>query len=131
MDLDRADAVRVVDTYIRAWVHQDRDLILTIFTPTATYAERVLEAPIRGHEGIRAYWETKVLASQARISCRLLHLYLDGTTAVVEWEAEFDDVPNAVRKRMREVAILEFEGLLIRSLREYWSSQDLGAVADL
>ncbi len=33
-----------------------------------------------------------------------------------------------VRKRMREVAILEFEGKLIASLREYWSSE---VIADL
>ena len=43
---------------------------------------------------------------------------LDGTTAIVEREAEFDDLPQKARKRMREVAILVFEGQLIASLRE-------------
>jgi hypothetical protein len=122
-----AEHVRsVIDTYIRAWETQDPDLIITIFTDTATYHERVLEAPIENRDGIRSYWQTKVVESQARVSCRLLNLYLDGDTAIVEWEAEFDDVPRRVRKRIREVAILDFEGPLIARLREYWASEAIG-----
>jgi hypothetical protein len=120
------EAVReIIDLYIQAWVKQDPDLIVSIFTESATYHERVFEDPIREREGIRNYWATKVVKSQQNISCILLNLYLDGTTAIAEWEAEFDDLPQGVRKRMREVAILEFEGGLISSLREYWSSKVL------
>ena len=128
MELTRQDVRDIVDTYIRAWVQQDPDLIVTIFTDKATYHERVLEAPIQNREGIRAYWQTKVVESQDRITCKLLNLYLDGNTAVVEWEAQFDDLPQRVRKRMREVAILVFQGQLIASLREYWASEQ---IADL
>jgi ketosteroid isomerase-like protein len=118
----------VVDVYLRAWVEQDPDLILTIFTPTATYHERVLEEPIRDHAGIRSYWQSKVVESQANHCCHVLNVYLDGTTAVVEWEAVFDDLRDQVRKRMREVAILEFEGDRIASLREYWASERVGGI---
>ena len=52
-----------------------------------------------------------------------LNLYLDGNTAIAEWDAEFDDLTQGVRKHMIEVAILEFEGKLVGSLREYWSSE--------
>jgi hypothetical protein len=121
--LDRRHVREVVDVYIRAWVGQDPDLIVTVFTDDATYHERVLEEPIRRRAGIRAYWQAKVVAAQANITCRLLNLYLDGDTAVAEWEACFDDLPQGVRKRMREVAILEFRDGLIDSLREYWSSE--------
>jgi hypothetical protein len=125
MALTKEHVRDVVDTYIRAWVDQDPDLIVTIFTDTATYHERVLEEPIRDRDGIRDYWESKVVKSQARITCGLLSLYLDGDTAIVEWEAEFDDLAEKVRKRMREVAILVFEGPLIASLREYWASRPI------
>jgi len=128
MELATQDIRDVVNTYIRAWVEQDPALIVTIFTDTATYHERVLEEPIRNREGIRAYWQEKVVESQARIACELLNLYLDGSTAIVEWEAQFDDLVQGVRKRMREAAILVFEGQLIASLREYWSSEQ---IADL
>ncbi|ORX13072.1 nuclear transport factor 2 family protein [Mycobacterium xenopi] len=120
---------RVIDIYLRAWTTQDPDLIVTIFTPDATYHERVLEEPIRTLAGIRNYWKTKVVHQQANIRAELLNLYLadnvSPTTAIAEWEAQFDDLVEGCRKRMREVAILEFQGDQIASLREYWASQRL------
>ena len=84
-----------------------------------------MEAAIPDREAIRRYWETKVVGAQANITCRLLNLYLDGDTAVAEWLAEFDDVAQGVRKRMQEIAVLEFDGHLISSLREYWASESV------
>jgi hypothetical protein len=119
----RQQAREVLDTYVRAWETQDPDLIVTIFTPGATYHERVLKAPIPDRDAIRKYWETKVVAEQANITCRLLNVYIDGDVVIAEWLAEFDDVVESVRKRMREIAVLEFDGELIGSLREYWASE--------
>ncbi|MGB3896025.1 MAG: nuclear transport factor 2 family protein, partial [Mycolicibacter sinensis] len=78
--------------------------------------------------GIRDYWQTKVVEGQANIDARLLNLYTatDGTTVIAEWEATFDDRVQGRRKRMREVAILEFDGEQIASLREYWASDVVG-----
>ena len=126
MEPTKQDVLGVVDTYIRAWVEQDPDLIVTIFTETATYHERVLDEPIRDHTGIREYWQTKVLRSQRNITCELLNLYLEGNTAIAEWQAEFDDLEQQVRKQMREIAVLVFEGNRISSLREYWASKAIG-----
>lgn len=123
MTLTKRDLRETVEIYIKAWEEQNPDLITTIFTESATYHERVLEEPIRNHSGIRSYWKTKVVESQANISCKPLAMYLDGNTAIVEWEAHFDDLVKGDRKRMREVAILEFEDHLISSLREYWASE--------
>jgi hypothetical protein len=36
-----------------------------------------------------------------------------------------------VRKRMREIAVLVFEGGLISSLREYWASEQIGQAEKL
>lgn len=125
MSLGKEDVRQLIDIYIRAWTTQDPDLVLTIFTPSASYHERVLEEPIRGHAGIREYWQTKVVEEQANISAELLSLYLDGATATAEWEARFDDLVKGYRTRMREVAILELDGDRIASLREYWTSERL------
>jgi ketosteroid isomerase-like protein len=116
-----------IDTYLRAWMDQDPDLIVTIFTADATYHERVLEEPIRTLAGIKDYWQTKVVKEQANIEAHLLNLYLadSGTTAIAEWEATFDDLVQGHRTRMREVAILEFASDKIASLREYWASERL------
>ena len=136
MGISRKYVQGIIDTYIEAWEMQAPELIVTIFTETATYHERVLGDPIPGRDAIRRYWETKVVGAQANISCRPLSLYVDGSTAIVEWLAEFDDVAQGVRKRMKEIAVLEFEwtferGYLISSLREYWSSQTIAAEASL
>jgi ketosteroid isomerase-like protein len=125
MSLAKEDVRKLIDIYLRAWTTQDPDLILSIFTPSASYHERVLEEPIRDHAGIREYWQTKVVQEQANIRAELLRLYLDGTTAIAEWEARFDDLVKGQRKRMREVAILELDGDRIGSFREYWTSEQL------
>lgn len=126
MTLTKQDVRDVLDVYVRAWETQDPDLIVTIFTEDAEYHERVLEAPIPNRDAIREYWQTKVARDQANISCKLLNIYLDGTTAIAEWQAEFDDVVQGVRKRMLEIAVLDFEGRRIKALREYWSSETVG-----
>lgn len=128
MGLTKQDVRDVLATYIKAWQDQDPDLIVTIFTDTATYHERVLKDPIPDREAIREYWASKVVRDQANITCKLLNLYLDGDTAIAEWLAEFDDVDEGVRKRMKEIAVLTFEGHLISSLREYWASEEVGLV---
>lgn len=126
MGLTKQHVRGVLDIYIKAWEQQDPDLIVTIFTEDATYHERVLDAPIPDREAIRAYWQTKVVGAQANIKCELLSVYVDGSTAIAEWRTEFDDVAQGVRKLMQEVALLEFKGDLIASLREYWSSAQVG-----
>jgi len=123
MTLTKQQVREVLDVYIRAWEGQDPDLIGTIFTEGASYHERVMGEPIWGRDGIRDYWQTKVVEGQGNIKCELLNLYLDGDTAIAEWEAEFDDRVQYIRKRMREVALLVFDGHLIESLREYWASE--------
>ncbi len=49
-----------IEIYLRAWMTQDADLIVTIFTPGATYHERVLDAPIRGVD-----WHTPLLGDES------------------------------------------------------------------
>lgn len=131
MALTRQEAREVLDTYIRAWESQDPSLIITIFTEDATYHERVLQDPIPDRQAIRDYWQSKVVESQANIKVQLLNAYLDGETVIAEWEAEFDDVVQGVRKRMREIAVLVFDGGLVSSLREYWASEQIGQAKKL
>lgn len=126
MGLTKQDVRDVIAVYIKAWQERDPDLIVTIFTPTATYHERVMRDPIPDREAIREYWRSKVVGAQANITCELVELYLDGDTAIAEWVAEFDDLAQGVRKRMKEIAVLTFEDGRISSLREYWASETVG-----
>ena len=114
---------QIIATYAKAWTTRDPELIVTLFTPDAIYHERVLEDAHKGRAAIRQYWIDKVVGEQQNIVFKLLNTYQDGNTVIVEWEAEFDDISRDQHVHMREVAILEFEGNLIRSLREYWQSE--------
>ncbi len=112
---------KVLETYGRAWTEQDPDLILTIFTPEATYQEYAFQDAFLGHDEIRQYWVSKVVEDQSNIEFQLRNSYIDGDTAIAEWDASFDSVEESCRIQIREVAILEFEGERIASLREYWA----------
>jgi ketosteroid isomerase-like protein len=127
-ELSKATLRAALDVYKNAWEQQDSELILTIFTRDAVYHERVLQEPIRGHEGIAAYWREKVVKGQGRISFTLLKTYIDGSTGIAEWEVHFDDLVQRKRKRMKEIALLEFVEGKIASLREYWTSEVIGEV---
>jgi ketosteroid isomerase-like protein len=113
----------LVRRYGEAWTSQDADSLGSIFTSDAIYQERAFDRPLRGLAEIRQYWERKVRDQQASIQFRILSLHGGGGTGVAEWEAEFDDLVQGVRKQMREVAILELSDGKIASLREYWSSR--------
>jgi ketosteroid isomerase-like protein len=127
-ELARTVAQSAIASYARAWVDKDPNLILTVFTEDAIYHERVLKDPMRGHQAIRLYWQDKVVATQDRLDFQLLNLYVDGNTAIAEWEVWFDDLSQGMRKHMKEVAILQFRDTLIESLREYWSAEDVGPI---
>lgn len=123
--VDRGVVHSVLQTYGKAWMNQDPNLILTIFTEDATYHERVLKEPMRGHKEIRAYWVSKVVEEQDDIKWKLLNVYVDKDTVIAEWDAIFYNNYEQKTIQIREVAILEFKEEKIASLREYWHSKRL------
>jgi uncharacterized protein (TIGR02246 family) len=113
----------LITTYGEAWVERDADKILTIFTPDATYFDP-RETLASGHEGIKAYWEMKVLNSQRDIHFTLLNLWIDGDTVLAEWNAKFVDTVRSLNIDMTEVAIFTVRDEKFSSLREYyWSNK--------
>jgi hypothetical protein len=122
---NREIARELIGIYSQAWEHQDPHLLGRIFTPEAVYTERPYEKSLFGLSQIKAYWNAKVVHSQANVKFELLDLFTDGDVAVAEWEAEFDDLAEAVHKQMREVAIITISDCKISTLREYWSSREV------
>lgn len=123
--ISREEVLEVIGVYQKSWESQDPDLILTIFTSDAKYHERTFEKAHLGHDEIREYWVSKVVNSQSDIKFKLLNLYLEGETAIAEWEATFNHLEKGKNYIMREVAILDFEGNKIKHLREYWQAKAL------
>lgn len=113
----------ILRKYAQAWIKRDPDMILEIFTKNAIYHERVLEKPHIGHKQIRRYWQSKVVGEQKNIKFRLLNVYIDGDTAIAEWEAQFFNKKRKRNVHMQEIAVLKIKNNKISSLREYWHSK--------
>lgn len=118
-------AENILKVYGDAWVNQDPDKILTIFTEDATYQERVLKKPFKGHKEIKQYWQNKVVEEQSDIKFKLLNYYICDNTIIAEWEATFFNNKEKEKMHIKEVAILEIKKDKIKSLREYWSAEVL------
>jgi ketosteroid isomerase-like protein len=112
-------AMELIKIYGEAWESRDADRILEVFTPGATYFDPK-EGLQKGHAGIKAYWESKVIGSQKDIRFKLLNLWLDGETVIAEWNAVFTDTARNLLIDMTEVAIFTVEGDQFSSLREYY-----------
>ncbi len=115
----------VLKVYRDAWVNQDPDKILTIFTKDAVYHERILQEPFVGHEEIKRYWQSKVVEEQSDIKFKLLNIYIAGDVVTAEWDASFFNKKKNKRMHITEAAIMQFEGDKIKSLREYWHSEEV------
>ena len=96
--MTKESALELLNIYGKAWVTQDPDLILSIFTPSAIYNDPH-EPENHGHEGIRKYWLEKVVGQQKDISFKLLNCWVaeGGGTIVAEWHAKFTDVKRNLR----------------------------------
>jgi uncharacterized protein (TIGR02246 family) len=116
------EAKKLIAIYGQAWMTRDPELILDIFTEDATYLDPSLPEN-QGHEGIRAYWVSKVIGEQKDIVFKLRNLWLDGDTVIAEWDATFINTKKNVRVEMSEVAIFGVRGDKFCSLREYYTAK--------
>ena len=119
MTKDRA--IELIGIYGKAWENRDADLILSVFTPTATFFDP-REGVKTGHAEIKAYWESKVIGSQKDILFRLLNVWIDGDAVIAEWNVIFIDTTRNFSIDMTEVAIFTAEGEFFSSDREYYRS---------
>ena len=121
--MTKQEAKDLIKIYGEAWDGRDANKILTIFTEDATYFDP-RETIAEGHDGIRAYWEMKVLKNQKDIHFTLLNLWADGDEIIAEWNAKFIDIERSLHIDMTEVAIFTVRGDKFSSLREYyWSAK--------
>jgi len=119
-DINREMVKKIIMDYAEAWITQDPEKIVLIFTPDGIYHEFVLEKPHVGHDAIKKYWQERVVSEESDIKFELLNLYIDGNVAIAEWDVKLRYKDR--QTHMREVAILEIHGNKIKSLREYWHS---------
>jgi uncharacterized protein (TIGR02246 family) len=119
--MDKEAVTKLLTIYGEAWVTQNPDLIVSIFSDDATYNDP-REPQNVGKEAIREYWNKKVIGEQKDISFDLKNVWVDADAVIAEWEANFTDTKRNLRINLKEVAIFSVQGDKFGSLREYYSS---------
>ncbi len=121
LSMNHQEAEQLIRIYGEAWMERDVEKILHVFTSDATYFDP-REGTQVGHEGIRNYWNFKVLNNQKDIHFTLLHIWIDGDTVIAEWNATFIDISRSLHIDMTEVAIFGVRDNKFSSLREYYTN---------
>lgn len=121
--LTELEVKKIIATYQESWEKKDTSKIPNIFTENATYREKAFGMPLQGLSEIIRYWDEKVVQAQDNINFELNAIYIDGTTAIAEWDVKFDDLARKVRKHLKEIAVLKINNGKISSLHEYWDSE--------
>ena len=124
--LTKLEVINIMSIYKYSWEKKDTSKIPAIFHETATYQEKVLGLPMQGLSEIMQYWDEKVVQGQNNINFGLDEIYIDGNTAIVEWDVKFDDLIRKVRKHLKEIAVLKISEGKILSFHEYWDSKVIG-----
>ena len=126
MSVARDEVLAWLAAYERGWESRDTDLIVSLFTADGLYRETRFRPPFVGHSGIRAYWETDVVARQRDIEFSSTLWAIEGDIAYAHWQATFTDLKKAASRKVDGVFRLTFAsrnnngGLLCRELEEWW-----------
>jgi len=114
---------RWIETYRRAWIEADAELVTTLFAEDGEYRWNLLEAPAVGREEIKRYWERET-GKQADVD--------------VEFGTPFPIAPNRIvvefwTRMLFEGSPVTLPGCMLLSfdeegrcqaLREYWIQGD-------
>ena len=111
-----------IEGYRRAWEENDRDLLVTLFTESASYRSSPFREPYVGHDGIRAYWQ-RAAGTQHAVEVRMGKPLVHGNAVAVEWWTTMVDADEG-EVTLPGCLLLQFEpdGRCF-DLREYWNVQ--------
>lgn len=115
----------VLKQYFRAWQTQDSELLGELFTQDGIY--KVKPFGIEQYEGteqIKTYWEANPVAKQVNPKPVILQTAFDDNICFAEWENTYTTHEGKV-KITQGMLLLEFEGSLIKELREHYLSQEV------
>ena len=87
--ISEAEARAWIEAYGEAWITQDPDRIVRLFTSDAGYRERRFHPGIRGTDDIRAYWDLIVRELQRDVGFQTISVAVSGDTAFFNWRSHF------------------------------------------
>jgi hypothetical protein len=112
----------LIDTFGNGWARGNVELLLSVFSPEATFVETPFSAPLRGTEAIRSYWiETPYHQSEATFSSG--EIYTAGPWFSTEFKCVFRRRRTGEWVDARGAIFCETDGALITEMRMYWHRQ--------
>lgn len=129
MSLDHAAAGDLLERYERAWETFDGDAWTELFTENAEYAEDPFEAPLVGHNAIRAYL-LEAAEAQDQVDMTVERHWVSGPTVLAAWHASYIRRSGRARVRLAGFMTLEIadDGRIAR-FREWWHRRETSATA--
>lgn len=106
-----------------AWERLDAVAATALFTDHAEYQDYPFDAPLRGRQAIRAYWDG-VAHGQRDVHTSYEVLSACGDSSIVHWTASFVRVPSGQQVRLDGIAevTLDQHGKC-ESFHEWWDRE--------
>jgi ketosteroid isomerase-like protein len=118
MMVDYATAGDLLEAYGRAWETFDGDAWVALFTEDAEYHEDPFEAPLVGHNALRAYL-LDASASQRDVEFTVERHWVSGETVLAAWHVAFTRRASGQRVRMAGFMTAEVAEGRIARFREW------------
>jgi hypothetical protein len=109
----------LIDTFGSGWAKPNVDLLMSVYTPSATFIETPFSEPLRGQEAIRRYW-LEVPYNQSEITFTSGEIYAAGPWFSTEFKCVFRRRRSGDWVDARGAIFCETEGDAISEMRMYW-----------
>ena len=123
MTIDHAGAATLLERFGAAWQAFDGDAWVDLFTDDVEFREDAFEAPLVGHNAVRAYLlRTAELQEQVEFTAER-HWVVD-PTILVAWHASYVARDNRAAVRLAGFMTLEIRDGRIARLRQWVRRRD-------
>lgn len=109
----------LIDTFGKGWAKPNIDLLMSVYTSSATFIETPFSEPLRGSEAIRRYW-LEVPYNQSEITFTSGEIYAAGPWFSTEFKCVFRRRRSGDWVDARGAIFCETEGDAISEMRMYW-----------
>jgi ketosteroid isomerase-like protein len=107
--MNRSDVERWIENYERAWRTAGTDGLADLFSPDASYLPSPWAAPVEGLATIARFWEDEREGPDESFTMAREILAVEGATAVVRVNVEYDGGETAPPQRWRDLWVIRFD----------------------
>jgi steroid Delta-isomerase len=115
------DVRKALNSYIKAWATNDRDLLMSILSADAVFCDPVGTPEFIGHEGIGRFWDFSHMGEGRTLTPVLQEIRACGSEGILRFTMQVR-IPSA--NQGLDLSIIEYVQIddagKIKSLRAFW-----------